>query len=316
LDREVARPIVSDDPPSGPVVLGPRDKKCAGVYRGTNIRPGLALVIADLLYSDDATYLHECSGELKFHFKLSGDAVISGEGSDPVSVDAGVMSFLVQPVESWKREWVLAESHERSVTLVCSRDYVAEALLPSIGQLPCSIAEFLHAPPSHFSYGSVPLPLQVRPVIEELLNPLQTGKLGAIMTEVKALELFCFACNEMLKVSTAPGGVRSKDYKKVQDLCAILDDMNSPPLNISDLSRLLAWNESQMMEAFKHVTGSTIFNYRHRARMDQAMRQLRETDISITQIAYDAGYEHPSNFATAFKRTYGFSPRLTRSRAI
>jgi AraC-like DNA-binding protein len=90
-------------------------------------------------------------------------------------------------------------------------------------------------------------------------------------------------------------------------LCAILESVESGNLSIGQRSMLLACKETQVMECFKQVTGATISSYRHRLRMGLAMRRLCESDDSITQVAFDAGYEFPSNFAAAFKRTFGFS---------
>ena len=84
-------------------------------------------------------------------------------------------------------------------------------------------------------------------------------------------------------------------------------------MSIADLCRAVAWNETQMMEMFKKVTGSTISGYRHRLAMDRALKRLSGSDAKIAEVALDAGYDHPGNFATAFKRTFGFSPREARS---
>ena len=39
-------------------------------------------------------------------------------------------------------------------------------------------------------------------------------------------------------------------------------------------------------------------------------------EASITEIALTVGFEHPSNFAKAFKRTFGYSPTSVRSHPI
>jgi AraC-like DNA-binding protein len=46
--------------------------------------------------------------------------------------------------------------------------------------------------------------------------------------------------------------------------------------------------------------------------MDEAKRLLETTDRSITEVAFDVGYEYSSNFTTAFKRRFGITPSLAR----
>jgi AraC-like DNA-binding protein len=240
--------------------------------------------------------------------------VIGSDQEEDMPVPSGLMSFLVQPTNSVKYERILGESRERSITMICSKDFVSGLLSPSTPDLPTSIADFLRARASHFSYDSLPMHPQMRPIVEDILSPPETGALGNLMIEAKALELLCFAIKHILGSSRSAETVRPRDRRKIEELCQILDDDTQAALSIADLCRHLAWNETQMMECFKQVTGTTISNYRQRIRMDHALRQLCDTDASITEVAFNAGYEHPSNFATAFKRTFGFSPRLARAR--
>ncbi len=48
-------------------------------------------------------------------------------------------------------------------------------------------------------------------------------------------------------------------------------------------------------------------------RITQAMRVLRQESVSVTDLALDLGYDHPQNFARAFRRRVGLSPRRYRN---
>ncbi|MFD0847343.1 helix-turn-helix transcriptional regulator [Sphingosinicella xenopeptidilytica] len=294
--------------------LKPDHETMHGWYDGVTIRPGFSLVLSDLHFAEERTAHHVCGDHLKLHFKLSGTSVIGSHQEEDVAVSSGLMSFLVQPAYSMKYERMMRESHERSITMVCSKDFVSELLSPNMPDLPSSIADFLRARASQFSYSTMPMPAQMRPIVEDILSQPRSGALGNLMMEAKALELLCFAIKQILGSARAADMVRARDRRKIEELCQILDDDTQAAFSIAELCRHLAWNETQMMECFKQVTGTTISNYRQRVRMDNALRQLCDTDASITEVAFNAGYEHPSNFATAFKRTFGFSPRLARTR--
>lgn len=294
--------------------LQPDHETLSGWYDGLTIRPGFSLVLSDLRFTEESISRHHCGDHLKLHFKLSGTSVIGSDREEDATVSSGLMSFLVQPAYSMKYERMLRETHERSITMICSKDFVSGLLSPHTPDLPTSIADFLRARTSQFSYSTLPMPAQMRPIVEDILSQPRSNTLGNLMLEAKSLELLCFAIKQILGNSRAAEFVRARDRRKIEELCQILDDDTQASLSIADLCRHLAWNETQMMECFKQVTGTTISNYRQRVRMDNALRQLCDTDASITEVAFNAGYEHPSNFATAFKRTFGYSPRLARTR--
>jgi AraC-like DNA-binding protein len=46
--------------------------------------------------------------------------------------------------------------------------------------------------------------------------------------------------------------------------------------------------------------------------MARARTLLLETELSITQIALEVGYEYAGNFTTAFKRYFGVPPNVMR----
>ncbi len=60
-------------------------------------------------------------------------------------------------------------------------------------------------------------------------------------------------------------------------------------------------NASALCRSFKKKYGYTIFQYMNRLRIEQACRLLRYSDLSITQIAYQVGYNSFSHFSQQFK---------------
>nr|WP_321242661.1 helix-turn-helix domain-containing protein [uncultured Tolumonas sp.] len=81
------------------------------------------------------------------------------------------------------------------------------------------------------------------------------------------------------------------------------------------------WNElSEQFEVplrtlFRHLkekTGMTPENYLKRLRLISARKKIRETDITITNIAFDCGFSNSNHFATAYKNVFGISPSTER----
>jgi len=67
---------------------------------------------------------------------------------------------------------------------------------------------------------------------------------------------------------------------------------------------------------FKRCVGRTYVEYVNHLRIGAACRELMETDRSVTQIAYDAGFNNLSNFNRRFRDVKGMTPREFRRLAI
>lgn len=59
---------------------------------------------------------------------------------------------------------------------------------------------------------------------------------------------------------------------------------------------------------FKSATGVSPSRYHINLRMNEARRLLRETKMSVVDVALEVGYTNPSHFAQLFRRETGLSP--------
>lgn len=80
-------------------------------------------------------------------------------------------------------------------------------------------------------------------------------------------------------------------------------------ISVTHLADFAAMSLSSLQRKFKHSLGTTLQGYILRRRLDIAKQQLEVGLISISEAAYNAGYRHPSNFTSAFKKTFGFPPQ-------
>lgn len=224
------------------------------------------------------------------------------------------MSYLVQPRNSIKFEQHLGQTRETAITFMCSQPFLATLADDAQLHVPRPIRDFIEGRDPDFHCSVMPLPAALHSLLGEILQPPYSGALRAMMVQAKAIEVLCGALTRIAEQGNESTTIRPRDLAKVRELCEILQADPFSTTSITRLSRMVAWNESQMTEQFRRITGTTVFGYRQKLRMDHALRLLQSSDQSITQIAFDAGYEHASNFATAFKRAFGFSPREARSR--
>lgn len=80
------------------------------------------------------------------------------------------------------------------------------------------------------------------------------------------------------------------------------------PLKIEELAKQVNMSESGLHHQFKEVTSLSPLQFQKRLRLQKA-RQLLITDkTNIEKIAYQVGYESPSQFSREYTRLFGWSP--------
>lgn len=82
------------------------------------------------------------------------------------------------------------------------------------------------------------------------------------------------------------------------------------------LAREVNLSRSAFAERFTAVIGMPPMRYLINWRMQVAMQRLRETRLTISQIAFDVGYESEASFTRAFRRETGRPPATWRAENV
>lgn len=108
----------------------------------------------------------------------------------------------------------------------------------------------------------------------------------------------------------AAGSTSAETVRKVHDyLVAHLDER----VTIEELSRMFHINATTLKETFKTEYGTSLAAHIKEHRMEKAATLLRESGMSVAEIAKIVGFESRSRFTTAFRERYGVLPSEYRS---
>ena len=83
-------------------------------------------------------------------------------------------------------------------------------------------------------------------------------------------------------------------------------------VTIEELAHRYLINPTTLKTVFKEVYGSSLAAHMKEHRMEKAAALLRETDMSVAEIAGQVGYESQSKFTAAFKEQFGLLPTAYR----
>ncbi len=130
--------------------------------------------------------------------------------------------------------------------------------------------------------------------------------------KIKTLELFLYLSRPD---STSTNQLTSYQSEQVEIIKKIHDRLAGrmgERITIEELSRQYLMNPTTLKTAFKAVYGTSIAAHMKQHRMERAAKLLRESSMSIAEIAQAVGYDSQSKFAAAFKAYYQVLPREFR----
>ena len=153
--------------------------------------------------------------------------------------------------------------------------------------------------------------LAMNQVLQQIINCPYQGPIQRLYLESKALELLAmqFVRLDANSTPSRQTPIKSADLERVQHARDILAQSVADSLSITELSRQVGLNECTLRRGFHYLFGTTVFGYLRDYRMEQAQRLLRQTDVTIAQVATQVGYRNPEAFSTAFRRKFSISPK-------
>ncbi|MCB0649673.1 MAG: response regulator [Saprospiraceae bacterium] len=97
--------------------------------------------------------------------------------------------------------------------------------------------------------------------------------------------------------------------KLIQLVQERLDDTE---LSVNDLCRAVRRSNTQVNRKLKALTGKTPSQFIRSIRLQKAAELLKTTDLNVSEIAYEVGFNDPNYFSRSFSEEFGVSPNAIR----
>lgn len=103
---------------------------------------------------------------------------------------------------------------------------------------------------------------------------------------------------------------RSPDISRITDT---LDASFREPPDLGEFSRQLGYSVPYLSKKFSQEVGVGFTEYLQNVRLEHACRLLETTDMKVSRIATEVGYENLKHFNALFKRKLSLTPREFRA---
>ena len=155
---------------------------------------------------------------------------------------------------------------------------------------------------------------QIESIAMLLLSELKSGNVGEklyvdSLTNVLAVHLLRQYAIANPRLTTYEGGLPR--YQLLQVLDYIHEHLDHS-IKLSDLAQLLNMSQFHFSHLFKQSMGTPPYQYLIQQRVERAKQLLKQTDQSITEIAFQCGFNSHSHLTKQFRQVTGTTPRAYR----
>ncbi len=260
-----------------------------------------------LFYNEKSTILHKrLYSEMKaresyvsqpaLSIVLQGEQIIRGADGSKIRLKAGQMSLMQKGIYTISDLIPTGETYE-SLVVFFDEDNVQKIFPSTLSSIS----------PIHFATVNCPMTIPI--FIESLLASFKIlGRMDAILGEAKITELLC-----LLKASKY-----ASDFTKVfsspqenirRNLIDFMENHFDKALRVEDYAYLTGRSLTTFRRDFKEKYQQTPQTWLKTKRMHLAKTLLDKKEISVTNTAYEVGYQNVSHFIKSFKNEFGLSPK-------
>lgn len=157
---------------------------------------------------------------------------------------------------------------------------------------------------------AMPATRRIRDLGAALFAPGLNGPLRRLYQEGVVLQLLAA---QVAAVARQPSA-RQRDGLTARERTAVLEarerllaDMRAPP-GLSELAAAVGLTEKRLNAGFRILFGATAFETLRNERLEHARIAFEAGESSLKEIAFRVGYNHTTNFISAFTARYGAPP--------
>ncbi len=147
-------------------------------------------------------------------------------------------------------------------------------------------------------------------ILEDIFQSTPLSRLGKILSLLDE-----FLATEKQVLSHVPQkSIKENQGRRLDDVFKFTLENYHRVIQLEEVAEVVHMNKSAFCRYFKQHTRKTYLNFLNEIRLQKATELLRNTELSVAQIAFDVGFNNLSNFNRTFRILKNTTPLELRQR--
>ncbi len=249
-------------------------------------------------WHDDIEFIYVLSGEMNYN--VNGEIVTVKQG-DGIFVNSRQLHYGFSKSKS-ECEFICILIHP--ILLCVSHAFEQDFVLPLL---------------SNQNIPYIKLSADIQWQSEILSNILSMYKAKSNTSAVLEISAYIIKIWSIIFSNTKASAVRqieNNDFTVLKDMIGFIQKSYKEKITLDDIAKSGTVGQSKCCKLFEKHIGTTPNAYLIQYRLHQSTWYLKNTDMTITQIANTVGFSGGSYYAEAFKKHYNKSPSDYRKQFI
>lgn len=288
-----------------------------GTFQRIKIRPGFELWMSNSSFHRDVIFnSSKIPLAIQFNFTLSGHYHVKFNDKDTPKQYCGeyqAIGYYHVDAESTCR--VIPNVPIRYISITCDPEAFTACFEEYMDQMPKLIHDILaNKLQCGYVYQSQITPA-IREVMQQIIGCPYHGLTRRLFLEGKAFELLSLQLHQLNDnqfCSTSGMRMHPREKKQIEGVRDYLVSKMDTPPSLKELAKSAGMSHPKLNRCFKQVYGMTVFQYLRTERLNKARSMLQNEGYSVTETAYQVGYDSVSHFSQTYKKQFGASPSSTQ----
>lgn len=242
-------------------------------------------------------------GGVRFIFHLSGEYAVTIENTLYQSKKS--FAFIVPSSLA-----LSVRGAGKACLLWCTQSYLNELCATSFGKKVTSIFPDQSLPPYKVFQLNSHTVIRVEQILDSILREISLKRSDYLdMVHINVYE-FLILLKRNGAMSPEEMRIWSEEQRvwNIDDVIQYVTEHFDNTFSLDELASSCALNSSYFSRAFKEHAGIPLFEFINRKRIDRACQLLKNSDLTILDIAFSVGYNNVSFFNRYFKKLNRMSP--------